>query len=67
MLGYGLSVSVNQICVLPILDHSLILFGILIPNLLKSGKMSTGIRSSHYIGPKEVHEFNRALPDIVAI
>lgn len=65
VLGYGLSLSINQICVLPILHHSFTLFDILILNLLKSGKMSTNIRSSRYIGPKEVHELNQALPDIV--
>lgn len=65
VLGYGLSLSINQICVLPILHHSFILFDSRILNLLKSGRMSTNIRSSRYIVPKEVHELNRALPDIV--
>lgn len=37
LMDYGLSVLVCYICILPVLDHSLILFNILIPNLLVFG------------------------------
>lgn len=65
MLGYGLSVSVNEISVLPVLDHSIISFEILIPNSLILGKETRTIRSSRYISTRALHDLAMGLPDVV--
>ena len=65
VLSYGLSVSIKEICVLPVLDHSLILFDIFIPRSLVSGRTSSIPGSSRYIGPRALNDFNLRLPDVV--
>ncbi len=67
VLGCGLSVSISEICVVPILDHSMILFDVLIPNLSMSGKMSMNIRLSRYIGPRVLSDLKFRLPGVVVV
>ncbi len=65
VLGYGLSVSKNGISVLPILDHSVLIFDIMIPNLFSSEKASPNTRLSRYKGPEALNDLNLMLPSVV--
>ncbi len=67
VLSYGLSLSINEIRVLPVLDHSVILFDILAPlSVGKTAGWST-TRTSRYIGPKVLNELNLKLPNVLEV
>lgn len=64
-MGYGLNVSVTENCVLPILDHSVILVDILIPKSSASDKGKLPLRSSRHISPKAFLGVKLHLPDVL--
>lgn len=61
VLGYGLNVSMTETCVLPILEHSAILFDILILTSPASEREKLPLRSSCHISPEALLRVN--LPD----
>lgn len=65
VLGHGLSVSVNEHSILPVLDHSLILFDIIFSELLVSRRDKGKQKSSRYISPAALTDFNSRLPDVM--
>lgn len=65
VLGYGLNVSMTENCVLPILDHSAILFDTLIPKSPASERGKLPLRSSRYISPEALLGVKLHLPDVL--
>lgn len=65
VLGYGLNVSMTENCVLPILDHSAILFDILIPKSPAYERGKLPLRSSRYISPEALLGVKLHLPDVL--
>uniref|UniRef100_A0AAZ1XEQ0 Reverse transcriptase domain-containing protein n=1 Tax=Oreochromis aureus TaxID=47969 RepID=A0AAZ1XEQ0_OREAU len=65
VLGYGMNVSMTENCVLPILDHSAILFDILIPKSPAYERGKLPLRSSRYISPEALLGVKLHLPDVL--
>lgn len=67
VLGYGVSVLINEISALPTLDHLPIVFDVLLPTLHSSGsgRKPQETRSSRYISPQALIDLNLRLPDAV--
>lgn len=62
VLGYGLSVSIDEICQLPKFDHFGIVFNVLLPNPRTS---ETKLQGTHLSCPNVLTDLGLRLPDAV--
>uniref|UniRef100_A0A669B7W6 Reverse transcriptase domain-containing protein n=1 Tax=Oreochromis niloticus TaxID=8128 RepID=A0A669B7W6_ORENI len=65
VLGYGLNISMTENCLLPILDHSAILFDILIPKSPAFERGKLPLRSSRFISPEALLGVKLHLPEVL--